>query len=259
MGFGRRDLRRLAPRRNVAEEAQGIRLVAPFLVLTGERQRTLGEGVRLLQAAGQQMRLPQGQTTERLKADRFRRDALFHRLREQRHGVGDAPGQDIRRTQGRSHPGEKDREVRVLTEAHGPFEQGERPGQVALAEGRQTDPPRGLHEARGVINRLGNPQPFFPEGSALGEHAQLGMAPGEAGTGEHGRQDDLTETLAAPRPVKGRHGLPEAVDRPMIVALGLVGHAEALGSPGPAGRHPRRPWRTPGRAGRRRWPGHTRP
>ena len=39
VGFGRLDLRGLALRRNVAEEAQGIRLVAPFLVLTGERQR----------------------------------------------------------------------------------------------------------------------------------------------------------------------------------------------------------------------------
>ena len=53
-------------RRNVAEEAQGIRLVAAFLMLTGERQRALGERVRLLQAAGQQLRFPQGETTERL-------------------------------------------------------------------------------------------------------------------------------------------------------------------------------------------------
>ena len=148
---------------------------------------------------------------------------LFHRLREQRHGVGDAPAQGVRRPQGRSHPGEIDWEVRVLTDAHGPFEQGECPGQVALAEGQQTDPPRGKHEAGGVINRLGNPQPFFPEGTALSERAQLGMAPGEAGTGDHGGQDDLTEALVAPRPVEGRHGLPEAVDRPTIVTLGMVG------------------------------------
>ena len=74
-----------------------------------------------------------------------------------------------------------------------------------------------------MSHRLGNPQPFFPEGPALGEHAQLGMAPGELGTGVHGGQDDLTEALAAPRPVEERHGLPEAVDRPTIVALGLVG------------------------------------
>ena len=185
--------------------------------------------------------------------------ALLHRLREQRHGVGDAPAQGIRRPQGRSHHGEIDREVRLLTDAHGPFEQGERPGQVALAEGQQTEPHEAIHQARGVIHRLGNPEPFVPEGTALGERAQLGMAPGEVGTGDHGGQDDLPEALVAPRPLEGRHGLPEAVDRPTIVALGLVGMAEAAGSPAPAGRHPRRPWRAPGRAGRRRWPGHTRP
>ena len=47
-------------RGNLAEEVQGIRLVATFLVFMGERQRPLGEGVRLLQAAGQYLRLPQG-------------------------------------------------------------------------------------------------------------------------------------------------------------------------------------------------------
>jgi hypothetical protein len=39
-------------RRNLAEEAQGIRLMAPFLALTRKHQRLLGEGVRLLQTAG---------------------------------------------------------------------------------------------------------------------------------------------------------------------------------------------------------------
>ena len=52
------DIRRIAPRRNVAEEPQGIRLVAAFLVLTGVCQRTLGEGARLLHAAGQEIRFP---------------------------------------------------------------------------------------------------------------------------------------------------------------------------------------------------------
>ena len=60
VGFGQLDLRGLAPRGNLAEEAQGIRLVATFLVRTGERQRTLGEGVRLLQAASQQPAPPPG-------------------------------------------------------------------------------------------------------------------------------------------------------------------------------------------------------
>ena len=64
-------------RRNLAEEAQGIRLVATFLVRTGKRQRSLGEGVRLLQAASQQLRLRQGETTERLKAYHVRGNGLF--------------------------------------------------------------------------------------------------------------------------------------------------------------------------------------
>ena len=115
--------------------------MATFLVLPGEHQRALGEGLRLLQAAGQHLCLPQGETTARLIAYHFRGHALFQRLREQRHGVGDAPAQGIRRAQGRSHPWEIEREVRLVTDAHGPFEQGERPGQVALAEGQQTDPP----------------------------------------------------------------------------------------------------------------------
>ena len=74
-----------------------------------------------------------------------------------------------------------------------------------------------------MINRLGNPQPFFPEGTALSERAQLGMALGEVGTGQHGGQLGLTEALAAPRPVEERRGLLEAVDGPPIVALALVG------------------------------------
>ena len=89
-------------------------------------------------------------------------------------------------------------------------------------------PQQATHEAAGVRHRLGNPQPFFPEGTALGERAQLGMAPGEEGTGEHGGQDGVPEALMAPRPVEGRHGLPEAVDRPTIVALGSVGEAEVI-------------------------------
>jgi hypothetical protein len=52
VGFGVLALWRLAPRGNLAEEAQGIRLGAPLLVRMGERQRVLGEGMRLLQAAG---------------------------------------------------------------------------------------------------------------------------------------------------------------------------------------------------------------
>src|SRR5262245_22335655 len=90
MGCGSLTLQGLiAPRRNVAEEAQCIRLVAAFLVLPGECQRTLSQGLRLLQAAGLQMRLPQGKTTEPLIDDSFRGNGLLHGLREQRYSVSD--------------------------------------------------------------------------------------------------------------------------------------------------------------------------
>jgi hypothetical protein len=79
-----------------------------------------------------------------------------------------------------------------------------------------------------VITRFGNLHPFVSEGPPLGERAELGMAQGEHGTGEHGGQSNLAEALVASCPVEGRHGLPEAVDRPTIVALSLVGYTEVL-------------------------------
>jgi hypothetical protein len=48
IGFGYFDMLRLAPCRNVTEEAQGMRFVATFLVPAGMRQRTLGDVVCLL-------------------------------------------------------------------------------------------------------------------------------------------------------------------------------------------------------------------
>jgi hypothetical protein len=130
--FGRLGLQGIAMRGDLAEEAQGIRLVATFLVRTGERQRTLGKGVRLLQVASQQMCLPQRETTVRFEVRALRRSALLHRLREQRHSLGDAPGQGICLPQGCSHQGEYDWALCFLATAYGPFEQGERLRQVAV-------------------------------------------------------------------------------------------------------------------------------
>ena len=64
------------------------------------RQRILGEGVRLLQAADQEHGLAQWRDESTLIGYHFHCHGLFHRLREERHGVGDAPGEGIRRTQG---------------------------------------------------------------------------------------------------------------------------------------------------------------
>jgi hypothetical protein len=47
------DIQGSVMRGDLAEQAQGIRLVATFLVLAGMRQRALGEGLRLLRMTGQ--------------------------------------------------------------------------------------------------------------------------------------------------------------------------------------------------------------
>jgi hypothetical protein len=78
-----------------------------------------------------------------------------------------------------------------------------------------------------VINRLGNPKPFFPKDDPLTEHAELGMAHGEPGTRARGGQDIKAEALVAPRPVEECRGLRETIHRLTIVTLAPVGLAEA--------------------------------
>src|SRR5262249_37693941 len=98
--------------------------------------------------------------------------------------------------------------------------------QVALAEGQQTNPVIGKREAAGVSNLLGNPQSFFPKGLTLSERAQFGMTHGEPGTGVHGGKHKLTKAFTAPYLAEERYGLFIAVNRPTIVALGLVDTTE---------------------------------
>ena len=137
MGFSLLDVGGLVLGMDIPEEPQGVRLLATFLVLTGERQRLLGEGLRLFQVAGQHLRLAQREATERLTVYAFHRNALLQRRREQQHSVSDAPAQRIRRAQVRTDLGEKGRNVGILADAHGPFEQGQCPGEVALVEEEQ--------------------------------------------------------------------------------------------------------------------------
>ena len=108
VGFGLLALRGLAPRGNIAEEAQGIRLVTAFLVLRVCSRACSARVLRLLQAAGQQLRL--AQVREQQSAWRLSLPfvgGLFQHPFEQRHGLGDAPGQRIRRAQGRRQLGKK--------------------------------------------------------------------------------------------------------------------------------------------------------
>ena len=115
-------------------------LEAVFLARTGERQRLLGEGLRLLKTTSQPLRLPQRETTVRLRPYHTHAHSLLHRLREQQLGISDAPAQSVRRTQGCSQQGEIARLIRFPTDAHSAFEQRERSAEVPLAQGQQTEP-----------------------------------------------------------------------------------------------------------------------
>ena len=40
-----------------------------------------------------------------------------------------------------------------------------------------------------MIDRFGDPEPFFPQSTAFSEYAQFGMAPGKPGMGLHSGQE----------------------------------------------------------------------
>jgi hypothetical protein len=79
-----------------------------------------------------------------------------------------------------------------------------------------------------VIDRLGNPKAFLPQGTALSKQAQLSITCGKVSTGVYGGEDGEAEAFVASCALKGRHGLSPAVNRPSIVALGMVGEAQVM-------------------------------
>ena len=140
----------VALRRDLAEEPQGVGFVAPFLVRPGELQGPLRLGRRLVQPAGQQIRLAQPDHPERMVEHETHRDGLLDRLLQQRQGLGGPSGERIGRPQGRGDPGDEEPDVRPLREVEGPFEHGDGLGEVALAQRPKAHGPiRHGHGCRG--------------------------------------------------------------------------------------------------------------
>ena len=84
--------------------------MATVLVATGERQRSLGDGVRLPQAAGQQSAPPPARDYRASHRLLFSLQRLLHRLCKQWHSFSDTPGQGIRHAPKTERSGEPDRE-----------------------------------------------------------------------------------------------------------------------------------------------------
>ena len=78
------------------------------------------------------------------------------------------PGQDI--------PG--------LAQCQATCEQRDGLGENPLAEIHPTDPAIRVDQAKGVIDRLSNAEPFFSMGNRLTERPDLGKAPGQLGARE---------------------------------------------------------------------------
>ena len=92
-GFSQGDCWRMALCVDCAQELEGVRLVATFLVLTSKRQRTLGEGPVPPPNDWPTYVPPPGRrkTAERLHLGSRPRYALLQGLREERHGVSASP------------------------------------------------------------------------------------------------------------------------------------------------------------------------
>ena len=189
------DLWRLVVRRNLAEEPQGVGFVAPFLMGSGELQGVLRLGVRLVQPAGQQIRLAQPDHPERMVEHETHRHGLLDRLLQQRQGLGGPSGERIGRPQGAATQGTASRMCAHLREVEGPFEHGDGLGKLPLAQQPKANGPIRQDTAVGVIGGLGDPHPFLCRRPPFGEGAALGKVAGEEAAGKHGGQPRQAEAL----------------------------------------------------------------
>src|SRR5262249_4341124 len=133
-GFGLVNRWGITMRGNVTDETQGIRLTTAMLVATEIRQGLGGERLRLVEAAGVQMRLAQARQLQHP----YRRDAArgrpLQRPVQQPHSPPPTPPQHIPLASRRPPPARKEEQGPLLTEAYRPFEQGKRLGHGPLAE-----------------------------------------------------------------------------------------------------------------------------
>ena len=136
VGCGQYALRRVTLRRNVTEEAEGVRLVSTLLVILGEAEGLLGTCERLLGAAGQEIGPAQMHQVEGMAAPSSLRDGLL----QQRQGLGNPPSQGIGGAQGSPHLGKQGRNIPGLAEFKALFEHRDAPVDIPFVEVEVADP-----------------------------------------------------------------------------------------------------------------------
>ena len=137
--FGLLDIRRIVMRSDLAEESVDPRLVSPFFVRSGEIEGTLRAPDCIIRSLGEFICLTEPGDLERMPAQDSHGSGLFHRLFQERYGIGNASGQGIRSAQRRRDHREPVWVVPGLEEGEGPFEHGDGLEEFPLAEVKSAD------------------------------------------------------------------------------------------------------------------------
>jgi hypothetical protein len=82
------------------------------------------------------------------------------------------------------------------------------------------------HQAEGVIDFLGDPDPSLAFRDCVAELSQLGEGPREPGQRQHGGKAEISEAFAEEVAAESRHVVSEALDSPRVVAERVVCLAE---------------------------------
>src|SRR2546426_12458263 len=98
-------------RGDLTQNPESPRLVRPSLVFTGEIEDLASNPNRVLEAAGQPIRLAQGDSREGMSPPLSHRDGPLDRLLKKPQAVGNTPGHDIRIAKKRSDGDETSRDA----------------------------------------------------------------------------------------------------------------------------------------------------
>jgi hypothetical protein len=79
--------------------------------------------------------------------------------------------------------------VPVLAQTQGPFQHRDGALQLPLAQRHHTGPPARQNQAEGIMDGLGDPEPFLGHGEPLREHTAFGVAEAQESPG--GCRDDV--------------------------------------------------------------------
>src|SRR6266851_2204626 len=106
----------------------------------------------------------------------------------------------------------------VLAQTHAPLEHRDGPLHLPLALMHSTDPLARHNQAEGIIDGLGDPEPFFGHGAPLRERTTFSMAEAQAGPGDDRDAARCAKAFIAQISLEGRHIPLQTLDGPRIVS-----------------------------------------